>query len=101
MNGVGVLNKKTPSPGLWLSWVGRCPMHPKVLGSIPGWGACGRQPSNVSPPPPAPLSLKSVKRMSPSEDKQMTAELSGNATGWPPAPRPCPRLGGELSWATR
>lgn len=54
MNGVGVLNKKTPSPGLWLSWVGRCPMHPKVLGSIPGWGACGRQPSNVSPPPPRP-----------------------------------------------
>ena len=41
----------------WLSWLGRCPMHLKGAGSIPGQGMCRRQPVNVlSLSPTAPLS---------------------------------------------
>ena len=31
----------------WLSWLDHCPIHRKVVGLIPSWGTCKKQPINV------------------------------------------------------
>lgn len=44
---------------IWLSWLEHHPACQRVTGSIPSWGACERQPINLSfslSPPPLPLS---------------------------------------------
>ena len=46
--------KKHVAQARWLSWLERHPIHQKVVGSIPGWDAYGRQPINVSLSLPLP-----------------------------------------------
>ena len=36
------------SPGLWLGGLECCPVHRKVAGWVPGWGAYGKQPIDIS-----------------------------------------------------
>ena len=54
---------------VWLSWLECCPIYQKAAGSIPSWGAYGRQQIDVSLslPPSLPLSKKS-KIISSGED---------------------------------
>ena len=57
--------KKTFLPWLvWLSWLEHPPINQTVVGLVPIWGMCERQPIylslSLSLPPSLPLSLKSI-----------------------------------------